>query len=352
MGATPRLSVVIPARDAEVSLGRCLQAVQRSARGLAEIVVVDDGSHDGTGGIARSLGATVIRQDPPTGPAGARNAGARAATAPILFFVDGDVVLADDAIERILKGFDDDPDRAAVFGSYDDRPESRAFVSDYRNLFHHFVHQSSREASQSFWAGCGAVRRPVFLALGGFDERYRRASIEDIEFGGRLASAGHRVRLDKKVQCTHLKRWTLGSVITTDIRDRAYPWACLMLEQQRIPTDLNVQHRHRASAALVWLVVLAAAGLLAAPADWRTLLLLILAGAVTGVVLLNGNFYRFLFRRRGLVFALGGILLHALYYAYASGTFAWCWIQHRLQHLTHTFRRFGRPHAARGATPR
>jgi GT2 family glycosyltransferase len=350
MGATPRLSVVIPARNAQASLARCLEAVRRNASGSVEIVVVDDGSQDGSGAIASSFGATVVRHDVPTGPAAARNAGARAATAPIVLFVDADVVLADDAIERIVAGFDDDPDRAAIFGSYDDAPEAGAFVSDYRNIFHHFVHQSSREESQSFWAGCGAVRRPVFLALGGFDERYRRASIEDIEFGGRLARAGHRIHLDKRVRCTHLKRWTFASILATDIRDRAYPWTRLMLEERSIPTDLNLQPAHRASALLVWLALLSLAGLLILP-EWRALLL-VMAAAICGVVVLNRSFYQFLYRQRSLTFAVGGVLLHSLYYAYASATFAWCWFEHRLQGLAQALRRFARPQAARGASPR
>jgi GT2 family glycosyltransferase len=348
MAATPRLSVVVPARNAEASLGRCLEAVRRSACGIAETVVVDDGSCDGTSAIATSFGAVLVRQGSPIGPAGARNVGARTAAAPIVLFVDADVVLGDDAIDRIMASFDEDPERAAIFGSYDDDPDGGAFVSDYRNLLHHFVHQSSREDSQSFWAGCGAVRRPIFLALGGFDERYIRASIEDIEFGGRLARAGHRIRLDKGVRCTHLKKWTLGSVLVTDIRDRAYPWARLMLDARGMSSDLNLQPAHRLSAVLVWLGLASMAGSLLLP-DWRRVFLSVFIAATAGVVGLNWGFYRFLYRRRGLAFALGGVLMHSLYYAYASATFGWCWLQHRARSLAQAV---ARPQAARGASPR
>jgi GT2 family glycosyltransferase len=80
-----------------------------------------------------------------------------------------------------------------------------------------------------------AVRRSVFLALGGFDERYRRPSIEDIEFGLRCTSADHRIPLDKQLQCTHLKRWNLPDLVRVDIRDRAYPWSRLILGRGEIP---------------------------------------------------------------------------------------------------------------------
>ena len=73
-----------------------------------------------------------------------------------------------------------------------------------------------RARRRTFWAGLGAVRRDVFAAVGGFDAaRYPHPSIEDIELGGRLAARG-RILLDPAMQGTHLKEWTLRSMVTTD----------------------------------------------------------------------------------------------------------------------------------------
>jgi GT2 family glycosyltransferase len=346
----PLLSVVIPARDAAVSLPRCLAAVRKSARSLAEVIVVDDGSTDESAEVAGAHGAAVLRQPISAGPAGARNAGARRAAGEIILFLDADIELAEDAIARVLQAFSDDPGLAAVFGSYDDAPASRAFVSDYRNLLHHFVHQTSREDSESFWAGCGAVRKDVFLSVGGFDERYQRPSIEDIELGGRLVRAGHRVRLDKRLRGTHLKRWTLARLLLVDIRDRAYPWARLLLQRGRIPDDLNLQYKHRASAVLVSCSVVVTTGLVAAGSG-RVGALLAVAATAGGILLLNRGFYRFLVDRRGVPFAAGAFGLHVLYYAYAGATFAWCWACHRVRAVVHGVRRYWRPRAAQEASP-
>jgi glycosyltransferase involved in cell wall biosynthesis len=326
----PAVSVVVPARDAERSLARCLQAVARSAGGTAEVIVVDDGSRDRTAEIARQHGATVVRHDRPHGPAAARNAGAARARGDVILFLDADVVLAVDGIAHVLGTLGRDAGLAAVFGSYDDAPAVRTLVSEYRNLLHHFVHQTAREDSDSFWAGCGAIRRPVFLALGGFDERYRRPSIEDIELGGRLARAGHRVRLHKGLRATHLKRWTIGRLLLADVRDRAYPWARLILDRGRMPADLNLRYEHRASAALVWLGIALALGLaLATATATRSVLALAMLLAAGGLLVLNRGFYRFLVERRGVLFTMRAVPLHLLYYAYASATFAWCWIVYR-----------------------
>lgn len=325
----PALSIVIPARNAEASIGACLAAIHGGATEQVEITVVDDGSTDGTAGVARAKGALVLRRASTGGPAAARNEGARAASADIVLFVDADIVVASDAVARVLQAMREQPDVAAVFGSYDDSPSAGTLVSDYRNLLHHFVHQSARNDSSSFWAGLGAVRKRVFLAVGGFDERYRRPSIEDIELGSRLAKAGHRVRLDKALRGCHLKHSTFGSVLVTDVRDRAYPWARLVLRCGSVPADLNLQAAHRISAVLVWVGLIAAiAAVLVEPTDQGRWLAAIAAAAFAGLMWLNRGFYAFLSKRRGVWFAAPALLLHWTYYAYASATFVWASICH------------------------
>ena len=184
----------------------------------AEIIVVDDGSTDGTGDLARSFGATVVSlAGGPHGPAAARNRGALEATGDILVFLDADVAVHTTTLERIADHFAVAPDVAALFGSYDDRPAEPGIVSRYKNLLHHFTHQHSRADAKTFWAGCGAIRREVFVECGGFDERFRRPSIEDIDLGLRLWQAGHRIRSCPEIQATHLKRWTLAGLIHTDV---------------------------------------------------------------------------------------------------------------------------------------
>jgi glycosyltransferase involved in cell wall biosynthesis len=341
----PLLSVVIPARNAERHIAACLSAVGRSAHGQAEVIVVDDGSGDRTGEMARAAGATVATLAP-SGPARARNEGARRATSEIVLFVDADVVIADDAIPRVLLAFADDPGLAGVFGSYDSAPSGGTIVSDYRNLLHHFVHQSAEEKSGSFWAGCGAVRRSVLLSVGGFDERYERPSIEDIELGARLARAGHRVRLDKRLMGRHTKRWTLDALVLVDVRDRAYPWARLLLRERRMPSDLNLRPAHRASGVFVWLALGSVAGLLAGHAEAA----IVLGSALAALVWLNRRFYRFLTALRGLRFTVAAFFLHAFYYAYASAAFGWAWVCHHIAEMRGFVRRFDRRGAAPGAS--
>ena len=126
------------------------------------------------------------------------------------------------------------PRLVAVFGSYDDQPADPAPVSRFRNLLHHHVHSSSPGPAETFWAGLGAIRRDAFLAAGGFDAaRYPEPAIEDIELGTRLVADGASIVLDPQIRGTHLKRWSLTSMVRTDLVRRGIPWVQLQLESGR-----------------------------------------------------------------------------------------------------------------------
>jgi len=248
------LSVVIPVYNAAEELKSCLDRLARSARPPDECIVVDDGSTDRSVEVAHEHGATVLTTGGRRGPAYARNLGANAARGDILLFIDSDVCVHSDTVARVVWNFSEDPELATVMGSYDASPQQRDFLSLYKNLMHCFVHQNSCADACTFWSGCGAIRRKVFLEHGGFDESYARPAIEDIELGYRLTAAGKKLMLDRTMLVTHLKKWTFWKLIKTDILDRAIPWTELILRDRRMPNDLNLQMSQRVSVALVFLL--------------------------------------------------------------------------------------------------
>jgi GT2 family glycosyltransferase len=319
------ISIVVPVFDGAGTLAECLAALAAATAPGDELIVVDDGSRDRSADIAADAAAQVVRLPGNRGPAAARNAGARAARGDVLLFVDADVVVAPDAIERVRSTLAARSELAAMFGSYDDRPRAPDLVSQYRNLLHRYVHQQASAEAFSFWSGCGAVRRAAFEEVGGFDERRWRWSIEDIELGYRLRAAGHRILLDKDLACTHLKRWTLASMLRTDLTARAIPWTRLLLESPSAARDLNLTMAQRFSVALVGLA-LAALGL---ALRWPALVSVALL-AFAAVVILNRDFYAFLADRRGIGFALASIPLHVLYFVCSGLGFAYATIGYRL----------------------
>src|SRR3972149_10896193 len=164
------ISIIIPVYNTPHDLLECLSALRASSYPNSEIIVVDDASTDDTHLIATRTGVRVLRLTENSGPAPARNHGARHAKGNILIFVDADVVVSPGVISRMVKVFEEHPDVAAVFGSYDVSPRAVGLVSQYSNLLHHFVHQNCDPEASTFWAGFGAIRRSVFEEIGGFDE--------------------------------------------------------------------------------------------------------------------------------------------------------------------------------------
>ena len=162
-----------------------------------------------------------------------------------------------DSLERVVHMMKSDRALGAVFGSYDDSHQPD-FVSEYRNLMHHFVHQNSRREAQTFWSGFGAIRKNVFQQHEGFDTSFRRPSIEDIELGYRLARSGCKVILEPTLQVTHLKAWTFSGMLMTDVMDRGIPWTELMLRSGSMPNDLNITIGQRLSVVLSFIITAAA----------------------------------------------------------------------------------------------
>jgi GT2 family glycosyltransferase len=278
------LSAVIPATDGRPTLGRVIAAVESAVQGPEELIIVDRPQH--------------------LGPAAARNLGARQASGDVLVFVDADVEVHRDAFDRIRSAFDRDEDLAALFGSYDDDPAAAGPVSEFRNLLHHHVHHEAAGVATTFWAGLGAIRRDVFVELGGFDEqRFPRPSIEDIELGMRLHASGRRILLDPAIQGKHLKAWTLGSMSKTDFLQRGVPWMQLVFETGSGSTALNLGWRNRAGTAAV---VLLGVGLLRRK--------FLFAGSMMALLIaLDGSFYALLLRRRGPRLLVAAVPLHVIH---------------------------------------
>lgn len=337
LARAPRFSVIVPVFNGKLQLPRCLEALRSSEFTDFEVIVVDDCSTDNTPQIVERFHARYLRTPRNLGPGGGRNLGVGEARGEILVFVDADVVVATGTLGRIAADFDSDPDLAAVFGSYDEAPAWSEFLSQYKNLMHHYVHQMASERASTFWAGCGAIRKDVFLEFRGFDtERYPNPSIEDIDLGFRLWRAGRKLLLDKLIQVKHLKKWSVRGLLRADISYRAIPWTRLILETRCLPADLNLTFASRASAVLVGLLVL---GILALPVvalgwlPWIAAapLLGALAAIVVLLFVLNWRVYAWFAARRGWLFTCGVALAHWAYYFYSGAVFVLCTIAHKLR---------------------
>jgi glycosyltransferase involved in cell wall biosynthesis len=323
----PFLSVVVPAYNGTGVLPKSLAALVASdlPRDHWELIVVDDGSTDETAALAARWADAVVRlPGRPHGPAYGRNRGVEAALGDVLVFIDADVCVHTDTLRRFAELFSAERDLVAAFGSYDDQPPVPGLVSQYRNLLHHYHHQRNPGDAETFWSGCGAVRRAAFLGAGKFDEwHYNRPSVEDIDLGHRLRGQGGRILLRPEIQCSHLKHWQLSSMIRTDLRDRGIPWMRLLLHEERIGAmqALNLKLQEKINTGLVGLALICLVLAIPFGVYW-------LAGAAVlllPVLIINVDLYRFFVRQRGFLFAIAVLPLHILYYLLCgiSATVGW-----------------------------
>lgn len=319
---TPFLSVIVPAYQGELVLPLVLAALRASdlPREQWELIVVDDASTDATAQVAARYADRVLSlPGRPHGPGHARNRGVEASRGEWVVFIDADVVVHADALRLIAAIARNEPEVDAVFGAYDDAPPAPQFISQYRNLLHRYTHQVGAGEAETFWAGCGAVRKRAFVAIGGFDEaRYPRPQIEDIELGYRLRDQGGRILLRPEIQGAHLKRWTWRGSVRTDLFDRGVPWVRLLLERGGLSEreSLNVKRGEQVKTAIVGVaLLLAAAALLLRRWD----AFMASAALLGAVAVSNRRQIAWFARVRGPVFALATIPMNLWYYL-LSGT--------------------------------
>lgn len=298
-------------------LPRTLGALEASdfPRDRWELIVVDDASTDETATVAARHADTVIRlPGMPHGPAYARNRGFEVSRGDVVMFFDADVVVHPDTMRRFAEVLEAEPDVGAVFGAYDTSPPAPGFMSQYRNLLHHYVHQRNAGDVETFWAGAGAVRRQVFDDAGMYDEwHFARPQIEDIELGARIRGLGQTIRLCPDIQVTHLKRWTFANVVRTDLRDRGIPWARLLAHRKAVlsTATLNLRWIEKLNTMLVWGAVLLL-GVAAWDRSWWVAVAALFA--LLFVVVANAPMLGFFSRVRGPIFALRVIPVHLMYY--------------------------------------
>jgi GT2 family glycosyltransferase len=312
--------VIVPFHGNLTHLTRCLGAVRAAldcTNLKGELIVVADGASDDCSTLMSQGNATFLRIPGPSGPAVARNRGAAAACGSLLVFIDADVAIQPDGLRRLVAVFTAEPKVAAVFGAYDEEPADPAFVSQARNLAHSFVHQRSLRSASTFWAGFGAIRTVAFASVGGFDERFTRPSVEDIDIGYRLRAAGYQIVLDHAIRGKHLKHWPFWSALQTDLFDRGIPWTQLLYRYAAMRDDLNVSRSYRACVLVSYLALVFAIGAFWRPAlAWPALTCLLM------ILWLDWPYYAFFARRRGLLFTMRWFPLHVLHHLSNGVSFA------------------------------
>ena len=179
-------SLVVPCYNDQDALELLLKSYNPPCDNF-EMIVVDDGSTDNTAEMVKSYPVRYVRMEKNSGPAAARNRGVREAKGDVIIFCDSDIALGKDALPAIKKYFEKENATSLL---------ACGFLPPYNEgffpLFKHYLELSwlknnPVENTEHFSARLGAITKDLFLEAGGFDETIHSASVEDFEFGHRLA---------------------------------------------------------------------------------------------------------------------------------------------------------------------
>lgn len=196
--ATPLVSVIVPAFDCADFLADAVGSVRAQGQPDLEIIVVDDGSRDGTPAVIRSLGGGIrpLRQ-PNQGPASARNAGLALARGRYIAFIDADDLWVDGKLRTQLRAFAAAPDLQVVVGATQrvgaaaaDGPGSVApGLEPFGPVW------------MLFHVGAALFRREAFDRVGNFDASMRQG--EDVDWFMRAREAGMRIAVTSELAQLH-----------------------------------------------------------------------------------------------------------------------------------------------------
>ena len=188
MPRVTRVSVVVPSFNSAPFLRQAIDSIRAQTRPADELIVVDDGSADGSVEIARELGAACVRTPRNGGPAVARNVGLRAATGDVVAFLDADDYWEPEHLAETVGMLERFPAAAVAFGGvrqFADGPDT----ADCVGAPPHVATAPLGEPSDIFWSlirenllsqSATVARRDALLDAGGYDETMRYSEDYDL----------------------------------------------------------------------------------------------------------------------------------------------------------------------------
>lgn len=293
----PAVSVVVPVYNGRAFLGRCLETLFAQDVPAAEILVVDDGSTDGSPELVRPP-ARLLKTGGRRGAGYARNLGARAASGEILFFTDSDVEVPPDWIRKGLAAMREHG--VPCGGGGYAGPVQPVLVQQFAHEELVWRRRNHHGYVQTLVSNNLYCRRDLFLAAGGFPENYQAASSEDMEFSWKV-SRENRLWWDAENGVFHNFTGTLKSYCRQQYRFARDAVPMLLGDTALLRGETHHGKQLYAEVLATGLMIPGLMFLFLTPWPLTAAVLLLLA--------VNLPFLVFLARRHGVFFAAGSLLL-------------------------------------------
>lgn len=304
------VSVIIPVRNGEATIARCLEAVFASNYEHFEVIVVDDGSDDRSARIIQDFPCALVRLSRHSGVSRARNIGARHSHGDMLFFTDADCLLNEDTLARAVATLGTAGREVLLGGTYTEQPADDRFFSAFQSVF--INHAESRDCDKPDYIATHAMMlyADTFEKSGGFSEDFMPI-LEDVDFSHRLRRTGHRLMLDPKVQVRHLFDFSLLCSVSNGYRKSKY-WTIYSIHNKDLLADSGTASLAlKFNAAALFGSILALLLVLVTGNAWYAAIIAVL---MTLNVTLSLDLLRRFYRTRGPGFALAAAAYYLLVY--------------------------------------
>jgi len=282
---TPSFSIIIPSMDSSKTRDMAIGALVDSSFQDFEVIIVNEGDCELPSIVGQGdIPFTVLRTDGGLGAGHARNVGARKARGEILVFLDDDVSISPDTLQMISDDLEN-KDIAAVQTVYSKECPVDTFAGQYQNLYEHYIFDRIGETFiQAASTHCFAVRKDQFIE---FDEDLYTA--EDDVWGFKLYQNGQRILLDKGIEVVHLKRFTLSNLLKRSLMISRYKAISVKHYRSQLRIEPKASHHH-----------------------WGKIFGIVFSPIPPLFWLVNIDFFRFVYREKGLGFLASTVVFHEL----------------------------------------
>ncbi len=304
------ISIIIPNYNGSRTIGKCLDSIFSHEDRAREVIVVDDGSEDGSTEIIRKYPCKLIRLEKHAGASAARNAGAFNSRSGILFFIDSDCLLKADTLPIIRTCLSGQPKDVVIGGTYTPVPYDKGFFSRFQSVFINYSETKSCDNPDYLATHALAIRAETFKRVGGFNEDFLPI-LEDVEFSHRLRRAGCRLAVIPGLQVQHIFNHTFTRSIRNAIRKTHY-WIVYSLKNRDLLADSGTASRELKLTGTAWLVsvLLALAGSVSGQRGFFVFVPVLLAA----VVFINRRLLRAFHRAGGVLFSLKALGYYVMIY--------------------------------------
>ncbi len=311
----PLISLVIPNRNGEATIGKCLEAAFSSSYTHFEVIVVDDCSNDRSIEIIKRYPCTLVRLEKHSGASTARNAGARSGKGDTLFFTDADCLLQRDTLSIVSRTVADEGPDVVVGGTYTRVPHDKRFFSVFQSVFISYSETKRPDRPDYIATHAMAIDARAFRAANGFAEDFLPI-LEDVEFSHRLRMAGYKLVMNPDLQVRHIFNYSLFGSLRNALRKSLY-WTVYSLGNRDLLSDSGA-----ASIELkinVGTYFLGALFLLIALLTGNPLYLSLMVLGVALSLLVNRGLFRAMYRTGGFAFASAAAAYYVMVYPLPVG---------------------------------